>query len=182
MQLTNQLEKFVMHCGEMGSRWGFNRTVGQMVALLVVHPTPLNADQIAATLKISRGNVSMGIKELQSWRLIRMHHLPGDRKDYFSADENIWNMAKNVFEERRKRELEPTISLLRSALMDPPESPESEYSRQRMSEILDLLELLTKWANALNDMNPDNLQSLMKLGSGINKLLELKEKVVGNKG
>lgn len=180
MSLPYQIDKFVLHCGEMGSRWGFNRTVGQMLGLLVVNPDPLKADDIGELLRISRGNVSMGIKELQSWRLVQVHHLPGDRKDYYSASGSIWELAKTIFEERSKREITPTISLLRDALQDENDPEVHEYSREKMQEIHDLLELLTTWANALNDMNPDNLRSLMRLGSGINKLLELKGKITNN--
>ena len=113
MQMTPMIESFVMHFGEMGSRWGFNRTVGQMYALLVVCEEPLSAQQIADALSISRGNVSMGLKELQSWRLVQQHHVAGDRKDYYQSAGTVWDMANRVIEERRKREIEPTLSLLR---------------------------------------------------------------------
>lgn len=171
----HDIQSFIMHCGEMGSRWGFNRTVGQICALLVITQDPLNADQIAEALSISRGNVSMGLKELQSWRLIQMRHIPGDRKDYFTAEGSIWEMAQTIFEERRKRELDPTLSLLRSHLLDNPES-QSDYGLQRMQEIHDLLELVATWSNSLNGMKPETLQSLMKLGSGVTKMLDFKKK------
>ena len=92
-----------MHCGEMGSRWGFNRTIGQMVGLLIIHENALTGAQISEALKISRGNVSMGIKELQSWRLIQVQHKPNDRKEYYRPAGSIWELAIRVFEERRKR-------------------------------------------------------------------------------
>ena len=98
MTLTASSEAFVLHFGEMGSRWGFNRTVGQIYALLVIHEEPLNADQIGELLSISRSNVSMGIKELQSWRLVTLHHKPGDRKDYFSPNlcsKKVHNFCSN---------------------------------------------------------------------------------------
>lgn len=172
--LSEASESFVRHFGEMGSRWGFNRTVGQIYGLLVVTEEPLNADQIGELLSISRGNVSMGLKELQSWRLIKLHHIPGDRKEYFSDVGDFWDMAKTVFEERRKRELDPTLSLLRSNLLREPESEEDVYAQQRMNELHDLLELLNEWASALNTLNPETLQSLMKMGAGISKFLKLK--------
>ena len=96
MELPTELESFVVHFGEMGSRWGFNRTVGQMLAVIVFTEQALNADQIAKMLGISRGNVSMGIKELQSWQLIRVHHQPGDRKDYFKPAGTIWELAASA--------------------------------------------------------------------------------------
>ncbi|MGH1486904.1 MAG: GbsR/MarR family transcriptional regulator [Cellvibrionaceae bacterium] len=177
MTLTAGSEAFVLHFGEMGSRWGFNRTVGQIYALLVIHEGPLNADQIGELLSISRSNVSMGIKELQSWRLVNLHHKPGDRKDYFSVAGSIWEMASTVFEERRKRELDPTLSLLRTHLLDTPESSAEVYAQEKMQEIHDLLEMLNQWANSLNTLSPEALQSLMKLGSGVSKLLDFKSKV-----
>lgn len=179
MKLDNQTEMFVMHFGEMGSRWGFSRTIGQMLALIVIQPESLNADDIAETLNISRGNVSMALKELQSWRLIKLVHKSGDRKDYFMPAGTIWQLAKTVFEERSKREVDPTLSMLRGAIMEEPDTESAKYSQQKMQEIHDLLELLTQWAHTLNDMTPEKLQTLMKLGSGVVKLLDMKSKITG---
>lgn len=179
--LTETAHSFVMHFGEMGSRWGFNRTVGQIYALLVIHEQPLNADQIAELLSISRSNVSMGIKELQSWRLVTLQHKQGDRKEYFSVSGDMWEMASTVFEERRKRELDPTLSLLRSNLLEEAKTDADRYAQSKMQEMHDLLELLNQWANGLNTLSPETLQSLMKLGSGVSKLLDLKNKVKGKK-
>ncbi len=176
--LTAKTEAFVLHFGEMGSRWGFNRTVGQILALLVIYPKALNAEQIANALKISRGNVSMGLKELQSWQLIQLTHQPGDRKDYFLPRGSFWDMAQTVFNERRKREVDPTLSLLRDHLLDTPENAQDEYGQQQIKELHDLLELLTNWAEQLNDLSAPQLQRLMALGSGVNKLLSLKDKLI----
>ena len=176
MKMTPMLESIVMHFGEMGSKWGFNRTVGQMYALLVVSEHPLSANEIAETLSISRGNVSMGIKELQSWRLVQQHHIPGDRKDYFTALGNMWDMAQRVFEERRKREIDPTLSILRDTLMDQPANAEEAYAQQKMQEMHDLLETVTKWTQELQNLSPEKLNTLMKLGSGVGKVLDMKDK------
>ena len=181
MKLTPMLETFVMHFGEMGSKWGFNRTVGQMYALLVVSEQPLSANEIAETLSISRGNVSMGIKELQSWRLVQQHHIPGDRKDYFTSLGSMWDMAQRVFEERRKREIDPTLSVLRESLMDQPANGQEEYAQQKMQEMHDLLESVTKWSTELQSMSPDKLNTLMKLGSGVGKVLDMKDKFLNQK-
>jgi len=179
MKLSTQTQTFVSHFGEMSSRWGFNRTVGQMLALLVIHPQPLHADHMADALHISRGNVSMGLKELQSWRLIQLKRFPGDRKDYFTAAGTILEMAKTVFEERRKREIDPTLSVLRTALLDNAETEQDKFAHQQMSELLDLLEHLTEWGQQLNDLSPAQLQGLMTLGLGVGKVLEFKEKMLG---
>ncbi|MEW5249799.1 GbsR/MarR family transcriptional regulator [Microbulbifer sp. 2201CG32-9] len=179
MKPSSQVQAFVLHFGEMGSRWGFNRTVGQMLALLTISPEPLHAEQLAEALKISRGNVSMGLKELQSWRLIELRHLPGDRKDYFTAAGSIWDMARTVFNERRRRELDPTLSLLRQLLLNDPQDKEEAKSQDKMREIYQLLELLDQFANTLNQLSEKDLRRLMKLGSSLHKLLELRGKVKG---
>lgn len=181
MRMTSKIESFVMHCGEMGSRWGFNRTIGQMVGLLVINESPLTANDISETLNISRGNVSMGIKELQSWRLIKTYHIPGDRKDYYAPDGSIWDLATRVFEERRKREMDPTLSLLRTVMLEEPANSKEQFAQEKMFEIHELLETITVWANELQSMKPDNLKTLMKLGAGVGKVLDMKDKILNNK-
>lgn len=178
MKISSQTEAFVLHFGEMGSRWGFNRTVGQILALIVISESPLCADELVAALNISRGNVSMGIKELQSWQLVKRVHQQGDRKEYFRPAGNVWDMAIRVLEERRKRELDPTITLLRGILMESNEQEPKGHALQQMEEIHNLLEMVTTWSGELQKLQPENLQSLMKLGSGINKVLEFKGKLL----
>ncbi|GAA5216395.1 GbsR/MarR family transcriptional regulator [Corallincola platygyrae] len=177
MKMTPMIESLVLHFGEMGSRWGFNRTVGQMLALIVLSEDALNADQIREALNVSRGNVSMGLKELQSWRLIQLRHLPGDRKEYYAAAGSIWDMANTVFEERRKREIDPTLSLLRNNIMDDTnEAPPERYARERVTEIHDLLETITQWSAELQRLSPEKLNTLMRLGAGVSKVLDISEK------
>jgi len=178
MTLTPSLSSFVMHFGEMGSRWGFNRTVGQMYALLVVSEQPLSANDIADALSISRGNVSMGLKELQAWQLVKVIHQPGDRKEYFKALGSIWDMAKKVIEERRKREIDPTLSLLRTILLESTGQQHAEHAHQRLQEIHDLLESVTKWSHELQRLSPENLNTLLKLSSGVGKVLDMKDKFI----
>jgi DNA-binding transcriptional regulator GbsR (MarR family) len=178
--MTAKIESFVMHCGEMGSRWGFNRTVGQMYGLLIIHEKALSAVQISEVLHISRGNVSMGIKELQSWRLVQVQHKPKDRKEYYSPAGSIWEMATRVFEERRKREVDPTLSLLRDNLLDEPGNQQEQYAQDKMHEIHNLLETMTHWASELQSMSPDKLNTLMKLGAGVSKVIDMKDKFLKN--
>ncbi|XOV80555.1 MAG: GbsR/MarR family transcriptional regulator [Aestuariibacter sp.] len=180
--MTPLVESFVMHFGEMGSRWGFNRTVGQMYALLVASEQPMTANQLAAELNISRGNVSMGIKELQSWQLITVKHIPGDRKEYYTSTGSIWDMAMKVFEERRKREVDPTLTMLRDVLLNKPTCQEDEFAQQKLHEIHDLLETVTTWSKELQSMNPEKLNTLMKLGSGVGKVLDIKQKMLKKAG
>lgn len=171
--MTPDIQSFVLHFGEMGSRWGFNRTVGQIYALIVVSDVPLNAEDLASALSISRGNVSMGLKELLSWRLVKRQLVPGDRKEYFCADGGIWDMAAKVLEERRKREIDPTLSLLRDLLMNEANNASEVYAHEQMQEIHDLLELVSRWTEELQKMNPDNLRRLMRLGSSVGKVLNI---------
>ncbi|WP_439135372.1 GbsR/MarR family transcriptional regulator [Pseudomaricurvus sp.] len=181
MTLSDSSLALVLHFGEMGSRWGFNRTVGQILALLTIHPDPLNADHLAEALHISRGNVSMGLKELQAWRLIERQHQPGDRKEYFTQAGSIWDMARIVFEERRKRELDPTLSLLRQQLLSANEDSKDDYTQAKMQEIHDLLEQLNTFANALHDMEPERLKLLMSMGTGASKVLSFFQDGTGGK-
>jgi len=181
MSLSEKNLAFVMHCGEMGSRWGFNRTIGQMCGLLTITKEPMTANEIADTLSISRGNVSMGIKELQSWRLIKVHHIPGDRKEYYGPAGSIWDMANRVFEERKKREIDPTMSLLRDLLLDAPANEKEANAQHKLNEIHDLLESITAWSEELQNLGPEKLNTLMKLGSGVGRMLELKDKLLPGK-
>lgn len=181
MKMTSLITSAVMHFGEMGSRWGFNRTVGQMLALIVLSEEPVSAQEIADSLNISRGNVSMGLKELQAWRLVKSHFVPGDRKDYFIPAGDIWTLAIRVFEERRKREIDPTLSLLRDLLLDSPANTQEEQAQNTLTEIHDLLEAVTSWSQELQNLGPDKLNTLMKLGSGVGKVLDMKEKFMPSK-
>ncbi|SEL18109.1 DNA-binding transcriptional regulator GbsR, MarR family [Colwellia chukchiensis] len=178
MKITPMTQSLVLHFGEMGSRWGLNRTLGQMYALIVLTEAPLNADQISEALQISRSNVSMGLKELKSWNLIKLQHIPGDRKEYFSAPSDIWEIARTLVLERRKRELDPTLSTLRDALMEQATSEADQYAQMRVKQMHDLLEMVTLWTTELQGMSSDKLAALLKLGEGISKLLDVKDKLL----
>ncbi|MCE2989263.1 MAG: GbsR/MarR family transcriptional regulator [Burkholderiales bacterium] len=177
MNLSELSREFVLHFGEMGSRWGINRTVGQIYALLYVAERPLNADEIAEALAFSRSNVSMGLKELESWRLVRLQHLPNDRREYFSAPEDVWAIFRTLAEERRKREIDPTLSMLRGAIMATPANEADRFAQKRMKEMHDLIELATMWFNDVQRLEPETLKQLMKLGARVQKLLEMKDKL-----
>lgn len=177
MKLRDIEQTFVLHFGEMGSRWGINRTVGQIYALLYLSKDPLNADDICDTLGFSRSNVSMGLKELDSWQLIRMKHLPGDRRDYYTTPEDIWEIVRTLIEQRRKREIEPTLTMLRDSLMSEESAQDDDYARMRMREMLDLIEMLTEWYEDVQKMETERLVHLLRLGSKIYKLYEMKDKI-----
>lgn len=179
MNLPPIVQTFVLHFGEMGGRWGVNRTVGQIYALLFLSDRPLNAEEISESLGVSRSNVSMGLKELESWRLIRKRHLPGDRREYVEAPDDIWQILRTLAEERRKREIDPTLSLLRDILLEAPATPEEQHAQARMQEMHDLIELLTGWADDVQKLDNDSLARLLALGAGVAKLLEFKNKITG---
>ena len=176
MTLDSQTERFVLHFGEMGSRWGVNRTVGQIYALLFLSERPLNADEIGAALVFSRSNVSMGLKELQSWRLVRMTHLPGDRREFFSTPGDVWEIFRTLAQEKRQREVEPTLTVLRELLLDR-DGDGVGYARQRMTQMLELIELASDWFDEVRDLPPETLQSLMKLGVKVQKVLSFADRL-----
>lgn len=172
MNVTPYQQQFILHFGEMGSRWGINRTVGQIYALLYVSESPKNADDIVSALGLSRSNVSMGLKELQSWRLVRSQHLPDDRREYFSAPEDIWDIFQVLVQERRKREIDPTLSMLREALMQENVDAEDVHAAKRVQEMHDLIELAVRWLDDVQGLSPKTLVQLMNLGGSITKFLK----------
>jgi DNA-binding transcriptional regulator GbsR (MarR family) len=175
MKLTPLAQSFVLHFGEMGSRWGINRTVGQIYALLFVSERPLNADEIAEALDFSRSNVSMGLKELDSWRLTKLQHLPSDRREYFSAPDDVWLIFRTLADERKKREIDPTLSMLRDSLLLTPTNPEDMHAQKRMAQMHELIELVTTWFTDIQRLDEQTLRQLMKMGAAAQKLLELKD-------
>ncbi len=177
MTLPPIVQSFVLHFGEMGGRWGVNRTVGQIYALLFLSDRPLNADEITEALGISRSNVSMGIKELEAWRLVRKRHLPSDRREYFQAPDDIWQIVRTVAEERRKREIDPTLTMLRDILMETPTSSEERHAQERIRQMHELIELLTGWADDVQKLDNESLMQLLALGAGVSKLLEVKNRI-----
>ena len=180
IQMTPLMQTFVSHFGEMGSRWGFNRTVGQVYALLFISEQPLHADDIGEYLNFSRSNVSMGLKELQGWGLLRQSRIPGDRREYFSSLGDVWQIFRVVATERRRREVAPTLTVLRESLMVPAEAPADRHAQERMREMYELVDLANTWFDDLQRLSPESLAQLMKMGSKLNKLLGAKDRLWGN--
>lgn len=178
MNLPPLIQSFVLHFGEMGSRWGINRTVGQIYALLYVSPKPLCAEEIVEALGISRSNVSMSLRELQAWNLVLLRHLPDDRRDFFTTPDDVWQILRTLAEERKKREVDPTLSMLRELLMEKPGSAEERYAQQRLTEMHGLIEQLTNWYDDIKQLETSRLAMLLSLGSRVTKLLETKDKIV----
>jgi DNA-binding transcriptional regulator GbsR (MarR family) len=183
MSLQNTLpalsSQFVSHFGEMGSKWGINRTVGQIYALIFISQRPLNADDIAEALEFSRSNVSMGLKELQSWRLVRLRHQAGDRREYFEAPADVWEIFRVLAEERRRREIEPTLSMLRMSLLEQPTNDADRHAQERMRQMHDLIDRLMTWFDDVQKLAPETAMQLMGMGATVTKVLEFKDRISG---
>ena len=168
--LTQLRQEFILHFGEMGSRWGINRTVGQIYALLFLSEQPLCADEIVAALRFSRSNVSMGLKELQSWNLVRLRHLPDDRRDYFTTPDDMWEIVRTLIAERKKREIDPTLTKLRELELQAPDGSDA-YALRRMGELREMIEAMTGFYDEMNRLETDRLVALLKMGSKLTKLV-----------
>jgi DNA-binding transcriptional regulator GbsR (MarR family) len=171
MQLTQTSQKFILHWGEMGTRWGVNRTVAQIHALLYLTGKPLPADEIADTLSVARSNVSNSIRELQAWNLIKLVHVMGDRRDHFEASTDIWELSRTVIRERKEREIMPTIEMLRELLNHPEIMLDGVERANRVREMLTMLETMTLWSDEMLRLDTETLTKVLKLGAKIQKLI-----------
>ncbi len=171
MELKPIAERFILHWGEMGSRWGVNRTVAQIHALLYLAGRPMEAEEIAGTLGVARSNVSNSLKELQSWKLISIVHLRGDRRDHFETSTDIWELFKLIVEGRRQREIDPTISVLKSCLNNPELADEEAGTQARIKETLEFIETLTAWSDEMLRLKPDTLMKMLGVGAKISRTL-----------
>lgn len=171
MELQPVSLRFVLHWGEMGARWGVNRTVAQIHALLYLAERPLDAEEIAETLAVARSNVSTSLKELLAWRLVRVVHVMGDRRDYFETSKDVWELFRLIVEGRQQREIEPTIAVLHACLASPELARESAATRQRLEETLAFIDVLTRWSDEMIRLKPETLMKILKLGARIQKLV-----------
>ena len=168
MQLTPVMERYVLHWGEMGTRWGVNRSVAQIHALLYLSPRPLTAEEIADTLTLARSNVSTSIRELQSWGLVSLTHLMGDRRDHFEAKKDLWEMLLTIVEERKEREIDPTLTMLRQCVLEADEDKSTDPEiKARMARMLEFLETLTGWYQQMRSLPKSTLVTLMKMGAKV---------------
>jgi DNA-binding transcriptional regulator GbsR (MarR family) len=178
MELTPIMQKFVLHWGEMGTRWGINRTVAQIHALLYLSPKPLNAEEIADTLGVARSNVSTSIKELQNWGIVRVAHVMGDRRDHFESMKDVWEMFRIIMDERKKRETDPTLQLLRELNAEAKKSAgggggaggADAHVRERLADMLGFFELMTDWYDKTRKMSTPAVIRFCKLGDKVAKM------------
>ena len=142
--LTPVAQKFILHWGEMGTKWGINRTVAQVHALLFLSPKPVPADEIAATLAVARSNVSTSLRELQGWGIVRVVHVLGDRRDHFETTQDVWEIFRTVSEERKRREIDPTLRVLYECVQELKSNPQGDaYTRERLESMLGFLTTMT---------------------------------------
>jgi DNA-binding transcriptional regulator GbsR (MarR family) len=169
--LAPPLRQFVLHWGEMGARWGVNRTVAQIHALLYLSEQPLAAEEIAETLSVARSNVSVSLRELQAWGLVRVVHLLGDRRDHFQTTKDVWEMFQIIVEGRKRREVDPIRGVLRE-LMTAPGPGLDDHARARLAELLAFFEMTTAWYEQVRQMPKSTLARFAKMGSRVARLLD----------
>ena len=171
-RLTPVQQKFIVHWGEMGARWGINRTVAQIHALLFLSPTPLNAEDIAATLGVARSNVSNSLRELQGWGIVKVTHILGDRRDHFESMKDVWEMFRIIVDERKKREADPTLAMLREAVAETKKPGAADtYTRERLADMLQFFEVMTSWCEQTRKLPTPAVIRMLKMGSRLAKML-----------
>jgi len=175
MKLTPVMEKYILHWGEMGTRWGVNRTVAQIHALLYLSTHPLNAEEITETLTVARSNVSTSIKELQSWGLVKTVNVLGDRRDHFETLHDPWDLFDVIIEGRKRRELDPTLTLLRECVLESEADKETPAEvKARIKDVMNFLDTLDSWYGQIKGLPRPTLIKLIKLGAKVQRYLRKK--------
>ncbi len=170
-QLSQVERKFILHWGEMGTRWGINRTVAQVHALLYLAPRPLNAEEIAQTLSVARSNVSTSLRELESWRIVKAVHLLGDRREHYETLKDVWEMFRIIVEERKRREIDPTLGILRECVAELPASrAEDAHTRERLLEMQNFFETMTSCYEEVRNVPASAIKSLGKLRGKVRRI------------
>ena len=170
MKLSPVQQKFILHWGEMGTRWGINRTVAQIHALLYISPQPLNAEEIAETLGVARSNVSNSLRELQSWRIVKLVHVLGDKRDHFESMKNVWEMFRIVLDERKRREIDPTIDILEECIAEAGKEKETDKNtEERLCELRRFFQTTTSWYTQVAKLPASALVKFLNAGDKILK-------------
>lgn len=171
MKLSRVQQKFILHWGEMGTRWGINRTVAQIHALLFVSEKPLHADDLVQALGVARSNVSTSLKELQGWGIVKRVHVLGDKRDHFESMKDVYEMFRVVIDERKKREIDPTIALLRTCVAEAARDKETdEYTEKKLRELADFMDTGAACYGQLRQWPAQTLTRFMKTSDKIRKL------------
>lgn len=171
MELSSTSSRFILHWGEMGARWGVNRTVAQIHALLYLAGKPLPADEIAETLAVARSNVSTSLRELQAWNLVKLVHVLGDRRDHFETSTDIWELTRTIVRERKEREIDPTVAVLNELLASPELMVDGVDRAARIKEMLSMLQALSAWSDEMLRLDTETLTKVLKLGAKVQKLI-----------
>jgi len=172
MKLTPTVQRCILHWGEMAGRWGVSRSVAQIHALLYLAPQPLMAEEIAETLAIARSNVSVSLKELQQWDLVSVTHVLGDRRDYFQARKDIWEVLAMIMDGRKKREIDPTVATLRECVAEGKRDHETpDDVKERIVTMLEFIEEVSGWYEQIRTMPRPTLLKLMRMGSKVAKVI-----------
>src|SRR5579871_276582 len=170
--LTPVQQKFILHWGEMGARWGINRTVAQIHALLYISPKPVNAEEIVEVLSVARSNVSTSLKELQGWGIVKMVHVMGDKRDHFESMKDVWEMFRVVLDERKRREIDPTLLMLRECIAEAGTRKDgNDYTRERLEALSEFFDATTAWYTQVRKWPTSVLVQFLKLGDKAMKFL-----------
>ena len=166
-------KQFILHWGEMSSHWGINRSMAQIHALLFLSPKPLSADEVASALSIARSNVSTSLRELKAWGIVQVVHVFGDRRDYFETMHDAWEMFRVILQERKRREVDPTVAMLEECVTHAADDQGTpEHARRRMEELLEVLRMISSWYEQMEKL-PSSVQiQVLKMGRRIQKLTE----------
>jgi len=170
MTLSKAAREFILHWGEMGNRWGVNRTVAQVHALLYLSPEPLTAEDIAHALSVARSNVSTSLRELQNWQLVHVAHQMGDRRDFFTTSHDVWQLFLTVVQQRVEREIEPTIAALNRLAIAAHAEHQPEVTT-RIAGMHAFLKELHGWYQQVSKLPPNTLRSLVRMGAGVTRWL-----------
>ena len=172
--LSPVAERFILHWGEMGTRWGINRTVAQVHALLFITPAPLNADDIVDALQVARSNVSTSLKELQGWGIVKLVHVVGDKRDHFESMKDVWAMFRAVVDERKKRECDPTLRMLHECIVEAEKDKETDaYTEDRLRDLYTFFEATTTWYEQVRRWPTATIVKFVKRGDKVLKALGL---------
>jgi DNA-binding transcriptional regulator GbsR (MarR family) len=172
MELTEATQNFIVHWGEMGAKWGINRPVAQIHALLFISPDPLTAEEISETLSVARSTVSTSLRELQSWGIVKVAHVLGERRDHFETMDDVWEMFRLVLDERKRREMDPTLRMLHETLDDLEAADEEDaYTRQKLNEMLDFFETMMSLYSQLQRLPTSAIKRTAKMGNILNALV-----------
>jgi DNA-binding transcriptional regulator GbsR (MarR family) len=171
--LTDTQKKFILHWGEMGTKWGINRTVAQIHALLYISNRALHAEEITETLSVARSNVSTSIKELLGWGIVKVTHVLGDRRDHFETMTDVWEMFKIIVEERKRREIDPTLAVLHDCVDELKNDKSSdETTRERLEEMVEFFDTVNNAYDQFKDLSGSSVKKLVKSGAAVKKILK----------